>query len=377
VKRLAGRLRGHGQSGSDVTAEPDVTAHPTPIRISTRTRTALILAVLALLALVIWRVPSVLTTVVGGFALALALSFPVRWLSRLMPRGLAILASFLLVVGIFVLAALFLVPLVVEQFAALVRAVPKIASTVGRHLSNALDSLQDRGLLPSDPQQLISRVRDDLVNAARSVAGNVLGGAFGVITSTVSFAVTLFGVIFIAAYLLVDVRRFEAAFLSAAPHGYRRDAKALWDAFGYSLSRYLGGLALVLAIQGAVSAVGLLLLGVPYALVLGAFVSATAIIPYLGAWLGAIPAVIVALTVSPTTALLTALLFLGIQQLEGNVLTPKIQGDSLRVHPVLVLLAVIIGGGLGGIVGVIVAVPSLAVGRVLFDFFRVRLTTED
>jgi predicted PurR-regulated permease PerM len=377
VKRLAGRLRGHGQSGSDVTAEPDVTAHPTPIRISTRTRTALILAVLALLALVIWRVPSVLTTVVGGFALALALSFPVRWLSRLMPRGLAILASFLLVVGIFVLAALFLVPLVVEQFAALVRAVPEIASIVGRHLSNALDSLQDRGLLPSDPQQLISRVRDDLVNAARSVAGNVLGGAFGVITSTVSFAVTLFGVIFIAAYLLVDVRRFEAAFLSAAPHGYRRDAKALWDAFGYSLSRYLGGLALVLAIQGAVSAVGLLLLGVPYALVLGAFVSATAIIPYLGAWLGAIPAVIVALTVSPTTALLTALLFLGIQQLEGNVLTPKIQGDSLRVHPVLVLLAVIIGGGLGGIVGVIVAVPSLAVGRVLFDFFRVRLTTED
>ncbi len=183
--------------------------------------------------------------------------------------------------------------------------------------------------------------------------------------------------VFIAAYLLVDVRRFKAAFLSAVPHDYRRDAKTLWDAFGYSLSRYLGGLALVLAIQGAVSALGLFLLGVPYALVLGAFVSATAVIPYLGAWLGAIPAVIVALTVSPTTALLTALLFLGIQQLEGNVLTPKIQGDTLRVHPVLVFLAVIIGGGLGGIVGVIVAVPSLAVGRVLFDFFRVRLTTED
>jgi predicted PurR-regulated permease PerM len=73
---------------------------------------------------------------------------------------------------------------------------------------------------------------------------------------------------------------------------------------------------------------------------------------------------------------LTALLFLGIQQLEGNFLTPKIQGDTLRVHPVLVFLAVIIGGGLAGIVGVIVAVPSLAVLRVLFDFFRVRLTTE-
>ena len=85
---------------------------------------------------------------------------------------------------------------------------------------------------------------------------------------------------------------------------------------------------------------------------------------------------IVALTVSPTTALLTALLFLGIQQLEGNFLTPKIQGDTLRVHPTVVFLAVIAGGGLGGIFGVIVAVPTLAVLRVLFDFFRVRLTTE-
>jgi predicted PurR-regulated permease PerM len=216
-----------------------------------------------------------------------------------------------------------------------------------------------------------------LTNAARAIAGNVLGGALGFITSTVSFAVTLFGAIFIAAYLLMDVRRFKAAFLSTAPHDYRRDAKTLWEAFGYSLSRYLGGLALVLLIQGAISAVGLFLLGVPYALVLGAFVSVAAVIPYLGAWLSAIPAVIVALTVSPTTAFMTALLFLGIQQLEGNFLTPKIQGDTLRVHPVLVLLAVIVGGGLGGIFGVIVAVPTLAVGRVLFDFFHVRLTTED
>ncbi len=379
MKRLVGRLRGRPrpQSEPNATAEPDVTAQPTPIRISRRTRTALILAVLALLGLVIWQVPTVLTTVVGGFALALALSFPVRWLSRLMPRGLAILVSFLLVVGIFALAALFLVPLLVEQFAALVRAVPGIASTVERYLSDALGSLQDRGLLPSDPQQLFSRVREDLVSAVRSVAGNVLGGALGVITGTFSFAVALFGVVFIAAYLLVDVRRFEAAFLSAVPHDYRRDAKTLWDAFGSSLSRYLGGLALVLFIQGAISAVGLFLLGVPYALILGAFVSVAAVIPYLGAWLSAIPAVIVALTVSPTTALLTALLFLGIQQLEGNFLTPKIQGNTLRVHPILVFLAVIIGGGLGGIFGVIVAVPTLAVLRVLFDFFRVRLTTED
>jgi predicted PurR-regulated permease PerM len=331
---------------------------------------------LVALAYVVYRVPDVLTTTVGGLILALVLSFPTGLLSRFMPRGLAILLSFLFVVGLVVLAALYLVPLVAEQLTSLVRALPEIANTAGRYMQNALDSLQNKGLLPTGPDQIISRLRDDLTSAAQSVAGNVLSGAFGIIAGTVSFAVTLFGVIFIGAYLLVDVRRIKAAFLRAAPHDYRHDAKTLWEAFGYSLSRYLGGLALVLAIQGAISAAGLFLIGVPYALVLGALVSVTAVIPYLGAWISAIPAVVVALTVSPTTALLTALLYLGIQQLEGNFLTPKIQGDTLRVHPILVFLAVVVGGGLGGVLGVVMAVPTLAVLRVLFDFFWVRLKTD-
>jgi predicted PurR-regulated permease PerM len=356
--------------------EPDVTAHPTPILISRRTRTALILAVIVALSYVVYRVPDVLAMTVGGIALALILSFPVAFFSRFVPRGLAILFSFLLVVGLVVLAVLYLVPLVVEQFVAFIGAVPGIASTVEQYLQDALNVLQNRGLLPTNPDQLISRIRDNLTSAAQTVAGSVLSGAFGIVYSTFGFAVTFFGVVFVGAYLLVDVRRMQAAFLRTAPHGYRQDAKTLWEAFGYSLSKYLGGLALILAIQGAVSAVGLFLLGVPYALVLGVVVSIMAVIPYLGAWISGFLAVIVALTVSPTTALLTALLFLGIQQLEGNFLTPKIQGDTLHVHPILVFLAVIIGGGLGGIPGVIVAVPALAVLRVLFDFFRVRLKTD-
>lgn len=356
---------------------PDVTVRPTPIRVSRRTRTALILAVLAALAYVVWLVPSVLSTAVGGFALALVLSFPVGFLSRFVRRGLAILLSFLLVVGLFVLTALFLVPFVVEQFVSLVAAVPSVISVTEEYLRDALDALEDRRLLPTEPDQIAARIRDYLTDVARALAENVLGGVYGFVYGTVSFVLTLFGVVFVGAYLLVDVRRFKAAYLRAAPHAYRSDALSLWNAFGFTLSKYLGGLALILVIQGAVSAVGLFFIGVPYALVLGTFVSITAVIPYLGAFLGAIPAVLVALaTGGPTDALLTVLLFVVVQQLEGNFLTPKIQGDTLHVHPVLVFLAVIAGGGLAGIVGVIVAVPALAVLRVLFDFFRVRLKTD-
>ena len=132
----------------------------------------------------------------------------------------------------------------------------------------------------------------------------------------------------------------------------------------------------MLAIQGALSATALYLIGVPYALALGAWVSITAVIPYLGAWLGAVPAAIVAFSISPTAVVLTALVFLVIQQLEGNFLTPRIQGQTIKVPSIIVFLAVTAGGALAGIMGALFAVPTLAVLRVLFDFCRVRLRTE-
>lgn len=153
------------------------------------------------------------------------------------------------------------------------------------------------------------------------------------------------------------------------PRGrFRRDADELWGAFALSLSRYLSGLAL--------AGLAAWSLGVPYPLPLGAWVAVTSVVPYVGAFAGAVPAVVLALFVSPTSALLVALAYLAIQQLEGNYLTPKIQGDALGVHPLLVFLAVVAGGDLAGLLGVILAVPALAVLRVLFDFFRARLRTK-
>jgi predicted PurR-regulated permease PerM len=132
-------------SEPEAAPEPDVTADPTPIWLSRRTRTALILATLVLAGLVVWYVPSVLSTLVGGFALALVLSSPVRWLARVMPGGPAILLTFLIVAGIIVLAVLYLVPFAGRQIGSLVDSFPSIASTATRCLKGALGILQDRG----------------------------------------------------------------------------------------------------------------------------------------------------------------------------------------------------------------------------------------
>jgi predicted PurR-regulated permease PerM len=268
------------------------------------------------------------------------------------------------------------VPILIAQLASLVRAAPDLAREANATVRALLEPLSQQGLLPGTPEQFLSRLGQDLVDLAQALARQTLGGLVRFISGAIGVALSLFGVLFVAVYLLANVRKLKVTFLMVSPKRYRRDAHQLWDAFAFSFSRYLSGLGLDMLIQGAISAVGLFLLGVPYALLLGAWVSIAAIIPYLGAWLGAIPAVIVAFTVSPTTALLTALFYLVIQQFEGNVLQPRIQGTALRVPSILIFLAVIAGGEIAGLLGVIFAVPTLAALKVLYDFFRVRLQTE-
>lgn len=364
-----------------LTAEPSPRprrdTQPTPIVIPRWLRLVFVLSALVLALVLMWAVPTMVIITLGGFGLSLILSFPVRRLSRSMPRSVAILVSLLTVVVVITIAALFLVPILVDQFTSLVRALPGIADAGEERLRAWFDWLRARGLLVAEPSEIAADIREDLTDFTTRVAGSVVGGIAGFVTGTFNVALTFFGILFVGIYLLADVRKVKAAYLRAAPARYRRDARELWDAFGASMAHYLGGLAIILIAQGALSALALFALGVPYPLVLGAWVSVTAIIPFVGAFLGALPAVLVAFTVSPTVVLLTVILFVVIQQFESSFLTPRIQGQTLRVHPILVFLAVIIGGGVAGMLGVILAVPTLAAGRVIFDFLRVRVVTEE
>jgi predicted PurR-regulated permease PerM len=350
---------------------------PTPIRISRRTRTVLVVLGVLVVGLIMWYSPTVPVILLGGFAVALVLSFPVRWLSHIMPRWLAMVVTFLVLVGLFLLAFLILVPILVVQLVSFVKAAPEIVAGARDTVRNLLQPLTDYGLLKGTPDEFMADLGRDLLDLARSVGKQILGGLIGFVSSTISLVLTLFGVLFVSVYLLANVRKIKLTFLLAAPKRYRRDAAQLWEDEGASLSRYLSGLGLDMVIQGAISTVGLFLLHVPYALLLGTWVSLTAIIPYLGAWLGAIPAVVVALTISPVKAVLTALLYLVIQQLEGNVLQPRIQGQALNMPSILIFLGVIAGAEIAGFLGILFAVPTMAVLKVLFDFFRVRLYTED
>jgi predicted PurR-regulated permease PerM len=375
-ERWVRRPGGKGREGNSTSG-----GQMTPILVSSRVWIGAIVVGFALFALLLYAAPTVPAVALGGVALAIVLSFPVRALSHIMPRGLAILLTVVAMLGLISLGFFFLVPLLIEQLSTLVRTTPRIANSANQLLLDVINALNERQLVPgSDPEEFGRRLVTDLFDRAQNLTENLLRSILGFIPRAFNFGVTLFGILFVAIYLLVDVRKVKATFLRTVPAHYRHDARDLWEAFGESLSRYLGGLVFVVMIQGVLAAAALYLLGVRYAILLGVWVSITAIIPYLGAFLGGIPAVIVALVFgsphfesSTTTAILTVVAYVLIQQLEGNFLTPRIQGQALQVHPILVLLAVIAGGEPAGLAGVVFAVPTLAVFRVLFDFFKVRL----
>jgi predicted PurR-regulated permease PerM len=151
-----------------------------------------------------------------------------------------------------------------------------------------------------------------------------------------------------------------------------------------ALVSYVRGQALLSLIIGASAGIGLWLLaelglfphGQQYALLFGAWVALTEVIPYIGPWLGSIPPLIFALVVHPLSAVWVALLFLGIHQLEGHVVVPKVMGSALRLHPLLVIFGLAAGAEIYGLAGALTALPLLAVGRAVWEFFGGRVTLE-
>jgi predicted PurR-regulated permease PerM len=314
---------------------------------------------------------------VAGAALALILSFPVRLLSRVLPRGIAItLAMLVLVVGA-VLALVILVPIAVSQLDALVGDAPNIAARGELAIRGVLEAMAERGWLEETADATLEELRAEGVSRAQGIGQTVLQQALGALSGTLGVILTLVGIVFVAVYLLADSDRFKRGFIRAIPLVYRDDAEELWSDVGQSLSRYLGGLLVSIGFQGVAAAVALFVLGVPYSLLLGAWTAVAAIVPYVGSYIAGVPAIAAAFFVSPLTALLTAVVYFVINMIAGNLIAPKVQGDAIRVHPLLIFLAVIAGGEVGGLWGALLAVPALAVLRVVADFLDVRLVVAD
>src|SRR5206468_10880337 len=221
------------------------------------------------------------------------------------------------------------------------------------------------------------RTRDVQKYTTRAI-NFVEGAAIG----TVKLLFSLVLVLVVSVYMLLDMERLSGAVNRRFPPP--EGSPPLIVRIEQSLVGYVKGQLLLSLIIGVSAGVGLWLLGAlglgpglaKYAVIFGAWVAFTELIPYLGPWLGAIPPFAYELVVHPISALWVALLFLFIHQIEGHVVIPNVMGSALRLHPLLVIFGLLAGGEIYGLPGVFVALPLLAAGRAIWEFFSERIVLE-
>lgn len=275
-------------------------------------------------------------------------------LRRHVPRWLAILAIYVTLLGLLVGVAALVVPPLVTQARELWTTAPGLLHT-------AQAWLLDRGLISREitvreAVQQSSIASTDTVGTVLDAVTGVAGGVFGIVT-----------ILILAFYLLVDGDQLAWQCIRLFPPGERSRVRDAAARVSRKVSAWLGGQLLLSGIIGASAALGLFLMDVPCFYVLALIAALGEMIPIVGPFLSAIPAVLVALAVSPTVALGVIVFFLIQQQVENHLLVPKLMERQVGVSAVFVIVALLLGGRLLGIVGAILAVPTAAIVQVLLE----------
>jgi predicted PurR-regulated permease PerM len=334
-------------------------------------RALVFLGVLAVLALVlVVAIRGILGPFIIAAILALILNPAVNAAQRRrIPRAVAALALYGLIVAVVSATVLYLAPLVQQQFVALVAQGPAIAGY--------LQDLADRRNAVS-----ILGIQIDLRQAYDDSVRNLPGLLAGQLQSVVANVFMLVNWVFqgllillIAFFLVKDAPSIRRFFEDLVPHGYRSDARQLAGEIYDMLGAYMRGQVAICALVGLVTGVAMWLVGVPYSLALGIVAGVTAFIPFIGPFLGALPAVAVAAFVSQSSGkvVLVLVIYFVISNVIYNLISPKVFGDAVHLTPMLVIIAFVVGGYLGGILGLFVAVPVAATVRILFLYAHERV----
>lgn len=196
---------------------------------------------------------------------------------------------------------------------------------------------------------------------------------FGGIIKTFSKLISLILTPILTFYFLVDKKYFKEKLLNLIPSKYREESINLLRDIDDSLSMFVRGKIIMAVYVGVSTSILLLILGVDFALVIGFITGLADIIPYIGPFLGFLPAVFFAYLIKPIKALWVSIFFVLIQWVENNILAPKVIGETTGIHPLVVLISIIIGGGIFGVLGMVLAVPFVAISIILFKFINDKL----
>jgi len=338
--------------------------------VQSRAFTMLVYAILGLVVLylvilvrpMLWSVYDFFKAVLTPFLIALIVSYVLNPVvnmlhQRKVPRPVAVLLIYVMFAACCVVVLMNVIPVFMKQVGELNEHVPELTMRV----QSLADHFNHRVVMPDSVREGINRALADFEKQLSTAISRFLSN----IDAMLNIMFLAMIVPFLAFYMMKDADLFEKAALEIVPRARRMQAVRLMKDIDEALGSYIRGQFIVSLCIGVLAYIGYLLIGLPYPLLMAGFVALFDIIPYLGPFLGALPAILVAATISWKLVLLVVLVNLVCQNLESNVISPQVVGRTMNIHPLTIILVLLVGGELAGVVGLILAVPFYAAMKVI------------
>lgn len=312
----------------------------------------IIVIIIALVLLIFFRLGGLVCTLIISVVLSYLLNKPMTMLEKHMKRIWALLIIFGILAGLAFFFFYYMVPMFFRQATELVGFVPQVLKASGALFDSFGKSAGEplAGILNQAFAGFNDRVAVWLGNATIALAQ---GGS-----SSIGWALLL--PVFVL-YFMKDREFFIDQINYLIPIKYRGDLHALYLSIDKAVGQFLRGQMLVSFSVAVMTSIGLLIIGVPSAPLLGLICGLCNLVPYIGPFIGAVPVALVSVILGWKTMLFSVLVILIVQQLDNMIISPKIIGDSIRIHPVYILIAIIAGSGLFGIMGLLLALPALII----------------
>jgi len=297
----------------------------------------------------VYLVRDIIAIVFVAIIIAAALSPAIDWCARRrMPRALTIVLIYLAIIAFFGLIVYFVVPPAIIQLRQLTDQLPKFFTSVDSLVSN-LRAYGVASNLISDSQPNITAVSDFLNNLSANIFSTTRGFISGFTAAATIFVLTL--------YLLIDENGIKKFFVALLPMKQKPQIVAIANKVGSGLGGWMGGQLLLGLAVGLLVYIGLTIIGIPYALTLAILAGVLEIIPIIGPIISAIPAILIALTISPMMALIVTIFYILVQEVENKLLVPKVMQRVVGLHPVTIIIVLLIGAKVMGLLGILLSVP--------------------
>ncbi len=342
--------------------------------------------ILAGLVVLIFNKYPILKDTAGAIFIAAIMAFIINPIvNKLESKGIKRAYGVIIVYVIFILVMAILlaivVPKTVSEIGKLISSTPKIIETFSDKADEITNNLQkmmegkfanfasksDVNIVEQFGKRFLDIIKDYQDKLFSSI-GNIASGISGMLSALVkTFLVMIF-----TFYFTVDKDKVKSFIVRNIPEKYKRDVMYVAVRINDALLEFVKGRLLMAIFVGLITMIALLIVRVDFAIIIGFVTCIADIIPYIGPFLGFLPAVLFAFMESPMKALIVGIIFVLIQWAENNIIAPKLLGDKIGLNPLLILIAIIIGGGMFGVMGMILGVPLISVIIILIDFIKLK-----